>query len=349
MAGKARDGLYQRGEIWWLRCDPVTRRRVSTGCRSKAAARAYRERRELIAANPAHAAAAFATLGEWVGKTIQAKRDEDMAPGTIQEYEIKLGHWRRLFGDDLPLSSIDTALFDSFVATRKREHISDHTIGKELSCMVYLLRLAKRRGVWTGDLGELKPLGFSSNYVPRERWLTRGEVALLRREMRPQHFALVAAIICTSCRRSEVKRLTPDSYDRRAGVVTIRGTKNERASRRVPIVREVFGDLWKAVVPHLPLTWTYPTTIMPRIAARLGIASFTPNDLRRTCATWLVRSGASYEIVAQVMGHTDTVMLRRVYAQMSAEAIGERIRSEVKRHNDVTRTRKAPRKARRNR
>jgi hypothetical protein len=52
MASKTRDGLYRRGQFWWLRTDPVTRRPLSTRCRDFEAAKLFRVGRERLAVDP---------------------------------------------------------------------------------------------------------------------------------------------------------------------------------------------------------------------------------------------------------------------------------------------------------
>jgi integrase len=64
-------------------------------------------------------------------------------------------------------------------------------------------------------------------------------------------------------------------------------------------------------------------------ARRAGLEHVTPNDLRRTYSTWLRAGGASLETIAPTMGHADTRMLERVYAKLSPELLGARLRAEL--------------------
>lgn len=50
-------------------------------------------------------------------------------------------------------------------------------------------------------------------------------------------------------------------------------------------------------------------------------APCSPNDLRRTFAQWLVRSGVPYELAAPMMGHKDTKMLQLVYGRRDATSV----------------------------
>jgi len=53
---------------------------------------------------------------------------------------------------------------------------------------------------------------------------------------------------------------------------------------------------------------------------RAGIPKVTPNDLRRTFATWLAEAGVPELVTASLLGHTNSAMVRRVYACIGGEA-----------------------------
>jgi hypothetical protein len=51
----------------------------------------------------------------------------------------------------------------------------------------------------------------------------------------------------------------------------------------------------------------------------------TPNDLRRTFASWLIQAGVSNRIVAALLGHTTTRMVDLIYGQLSDAALAQAI------------------------
>jgi len=55
----------------------------------------------------------------------------------------------------------------------------------------------------------------------------------------------------------------------------------------------------------------------------------TPDDLRRTCATWLRADGASTDALAPLMGHADGRMVERVYGRLDPEQLRARLQREV--------------------
>ena len=54
---------------------------------------------------------------------------------------------------------------------------------------------------------------------------------------------------------------------------------------------------------------------------RAGIERCSPNDLRRTFASWQVEAGVPLYPIAQAMGHKDTRMLERVYGRQTPEQL----------------------------
>lgn len=59
-------------------------------------------------------------------------------------------------------------------------------------------------------------------------------------------------------------------------------------------------------------------------------APLSPNDLRRTFAQWLVRSGVPNELVSPMMGHKDTRMVERVYGKRDATSVAELVELALK-------------------
>jgi len=54
--------------------------------------------------------------------------------------------------------------------------------------------------------------------------------------------------------------------------------------------------------------------------------SVTPNDLRRTFATWLKQNDVDSAVVAALMGHSSTAMVDRVYGKLDAASFRRAIR-----------------------
>lgn len=322
------DGLYKRGGRWWLRTDPVTGKPISTGARDRAAAVAFQKRREREAADPAHAAATKATVEEWAQRLLTLKRSTK-AEGTVEMYEQKLGHVLRIGGPGFRMAQIDPAWVDAYFAQRREEGAAEQTLARELTAIMQLCKLASRSGQYGRLVSSLRPPGFSPRFVARERWLPPAELHALLRELPAQKAAHVAFIVATGARRGEVTRATKADVDLARGVVKLRGTKTARSAREVPIF-DALRPLLEAALPWLPLSpWQNERRDILRGCERAKIAPATWNDLRRTTATWLVRSGVAHELVSKVLGHSSTAMVYRCYGQLSAESVGELAESQI--------------------
>lgn len=315
---RTKEGLYKRGTFWWTR-DPATGRRVSTHCRDREAARLWRAERERLAADPTHAAAHAARLEDWVEKTIAHKRRRRSA-GTASMYEVKLGHALRVLGD-CRLGDVTPSAVDRYVVQREEEGADPGTVRLEIVCLTQLVKLARRAGVWAGDPAALRPVGMPGQAAPRDRWLTHSEVAHLRATLRPERFAVVAAAVASSARLSELYRLDPArDWDAVRGVVRLRGTKTEESDREVPIL-SMMRPLWEEALPHLPTRWRHLNREVSRAITRAGLAPASPNDLRRTFASWLIQAGVDRGLVARMMGHKDSRMVERVYGRATPEQV----------------------------
>lgn len=318
MASKKRDGLYKRGQFWWVRTDPIDGKPRSTGCRDKAAAELWRGQRERYAADPSYRVAQEAKLGEWVQRAL-AMKEQDSAASTVVYYESKLGHLVRIWGEDCRLSTIDEVKVDAYVKQRRDEGASEGTISKEYGALAVLLRAAKRVKAWGGSFDTLRPPDLRCSYKPRKRKMTLDEVGALLAALDDACAALVALCVGLGCRRSEGLGLRASDIDLDVGLVHIRGTKTAESDRHVPIL-SLFRPLVERAMAHLPLTLT-PTAAnkqLERGCRRAGISHFSFNDLRRTHASLLLASQVDNDVVRRLLGHKTTKLVDTVYGQLTA-------------------------------
>jgi integrase len=298
-----RDGLYKRGPVWWIRTDPVTGKAQSTYCRDLEAARRYRAVRERLAADPSHAAAETARLDEWIRRVIAVKESDGSSKSTVEVYRTKLGHWLRLAPGAM-LADITPDFVDAFVAQRRTEEVTDHTISKEVTHLCTVLKAAKRAGCYPLAIETLRPPGLHAGYKPRKRALTREEVVALMAELKPELAALVAVCVSLGCRLSEAYRLQPTDVG--AASVHIRGTKTDE-SDRVSLFFQHLPIPSSAGAAQLPLG-REPNNLRRDLAACVPagrIPVCTPNDLRRTHATLLRGRRGSRRYSPPTRAHDD--------------------------------------------
>lgn len=343
MATKARDGFYKRGRFWWVRTDPVSGKPKSTKCRTIEAAHKWRAAQERKAADPSHAAAETAELGEWIERTIAMKRAAKKSAATLLVWEQKLGHFARIWGEGSPLSAITPVVIDAYVAQRRDEGAGDMTISRELAHLAQLLREAQRAECYAGDISKLRPGTLVPTYIPRTRALSLVELGALLPKTTDKLGAFVRVSVALGLRRSEAFRLRPEDIDLDVGIARIRGTKTKGAKRTVPIL-STFIELLTDALPHLPAE--YPNNLgrdLKAACARAGIAACTPNDLRRSHATLQLEAGVDRDVIRRMLGHSSTAMLDRVYGQPSVEALREQAEPAMqKRYNRGKRERVTP-------
>ena len=71
--------------------------------------------------------------------------------------------------------------------------------------------------------------------------------------------------------------------------------------------------------------WANVRRDLGRAAARAGVPRVTPNDLRRTFASWLVQGGTPLLVVSRLLGHSSTRMVDLVYGQLDEATLHEAI------------------------
>ncbi len=120
--------------------------------------------------------------------------------------------------------------------------------------------------------------------------------------------AMIALMLDTGLRRSEVAGVTPEDLDLADQLLKVRGKGNKE--RRVPFSTGV-ADLivaWLRVrgTEGGPLFWLTSFgiySLFQRIQKETGLA-IHPHQLRHTCATVMVRSNADLHSVKRILGHT---------------------------------------------
>jgi integrase len=328
------DRLFKRGATWycWVYGADGQRIQKSTRCRDRKAAEAVARELERRAADPAYAASNQTTLEDALRNLIRDRTLKNRAQGTLSMIRLKGGHLTRILGASLPLAQVDAKAVDAFVDRRIEEGAARNTIHKELSTLRGALKVAKRRGEYTRDIAAVMPDGFATEYRPRERFLTVSEAQGLLAELTADRAARVAFILATSARWSESELAQLADVDLARGVVLLRGTKTEASRRAVPIIGWAQKLLEHAIRyaegqgGRLFRPWGNVRRDLHEACERAAIAPVSPNDLRRTCATWLRQGGVEPHLIAAMLGHTDTRMVERIYGRMPVDSLGKALR-----------------------
>jgi integrase len=245
----------------------------------------------------------------------------DKASQTRDMYVEKARHVLRVLGDDLLLDRITMEDVDVYLATRTREGAHGGTLYKEIVTLRQALKWARRRRKLMRDIAEIIP-PVSNVYEPRRTHLLVADCPRLLAALLPHRRWWVIVALYTSARRSVVERMQWDAHvDFETGMVRVPGTKTRGSARAVPMHAQFRAAL--EAVPAAARTgalvqpWPNVNKDLAAVCTRLEMPRLSPNDLRRTFASWLKQAGTDSMVVAKLMGHASTEMVERVYGQLT--------------------------------
>jgi integrase len=138
--------------------------------------------------------------------------------------------------DQACLAEVTARLVDDFIDQRLAEGAKRYSIQKELTTIRAMLKVAKRRGEFPGDIEAVMPDGFDAGYEPRTGSLTPEEMTKLLAELLPDRAARAAFIVAIGPRWRETARARREDVDLERGIVFLRGTKTANAKRTLPVV-----------------------------------------------------------------------------------------------------------------
>lgn len=331
--------LYKRKRIWWVAYYSARSRRterVSTRCTDREAAKRAGERIERCAADPGRAEAEAATLKDAleavIAEYVLRVKEGNAAADTLSFYRKRASQVVRMIdAGHVPELLIDLRArhIDGMIDVRRGEGSTRNTISKDLIVVRLALKLAKRREKWFGDIDQIMPHRFSSDYKPRRRWLTPAELELLCAQLPAARARWARFAVATGANYSEAAKACRDDVrerDGRPANMRLRGTKRELRDRHVPIVRPWQLRLLDVALRGAPngalfAPWANANRDLKTAARAAGIAPLSTNDLRRTFGTWLRADGVEISTIAAAMGHTDSRMAETVYAKLDPDQL----------------------------
>ena len=277
-----------------------------------------------------HATQALADcLDYFTGIACAAKPD-----ATRSSYEQKARHLARIMGD-VEIGDLDRARVERYIAARLEEGAHPHSVHKELVVLRGALKNAEARGAFRGIVEKVVPR-FKPQYEPRTAHLTPEQFTRLMTfivqpahdKAKPETIDRVNArranrtlwcllIALASPRKGEVEKMTwQASVDLARGVLHV--PKGKTKPRTVPIhpVLRPWLEALRQPAGQVVEPWTNVCTDLKRACLRAGVPRVTPNDLRRTFATWLKQRDVDSAVVAAMMGHSSTAMVDRVYGKL---------------------------------
>lgn len=279
-----------------------------------------------IAEGTCDAAQNQATL---IGNTIEAALGQflefcplDKSNSTIKCYEQKAGHLVRLLGKiELCVMKVDDV--QKYCMTRLEEGAARETVRKELVVLRSTLSLARDRGMLTRDPDALIPK-FRAAYQPKRRWLSDAETVELLRNLPEERKSWVLLAVFTGGRLSELESLKWGDLNFAKGQIHIRGTKTARSDRFIPMdpeLAELLRPLRGEADQPVAGKWSNVRRDLRKACEKAKIEPVSPNDLRRTFASWLKQAGRDSLAVGKLLGHTSSRMVELVYAHLDQKAL----------------------------
>ena len=240
-----------------------------------------------------------------------------------EDRRILKTRWVPYVGAETPIAELTGDRIARY--ERDRTDVSSYTVANELSVLRHLLRLARR---W-GYIKELPEVILPEKPTGRRRYLTEDEIARLLAagagSRNPYLETIIVIALNAGMRKGEILGLEWERVDFARGVLVLHQTKNGEP-REVPMNQAVYEAL-TAIAPQAgregPIfrkrsgaTWGQIRTAFTSALKKAGIADFRFHDLRHTCASHLVMSGASLKDVQEILGHKDFRMTLR-YSHLS--------------------------------
>jgi len=308
-AGSTR--LYRRKLTWWCWGYDNAGKRWSASTHQQdrraaevAAREIERERATAQANSPT------ALLWRALDNLIDRLEMGGRSTATIEIATQKGRHLRRLLGANTDLARLGAEQTRAYAGKRIEGGAKRHTVRKELGVLRQAMRASDLpwRAELFPDLGRV--------YVPRERWLKRQEYERLLHELIEDRRDYVTVWCHTGLRESELYRIGAEDIDVRRRQLRVRGTKTKSSARIVPLNPEALDVLARRATFD---PWGKVGRDLRRACKRAEIEPVSPNDLRRTFASWLANASVSALVTAKLLGHTSTRMVEMVYARLGVE------------------------------
>jgi integrase len=325
--------LYTRGKhrtYWADYVHPATGKRYQRSTRTRDKKVAAERLRQWELATVPESRGRRQRLSEAIAYVVTTMHDK--AEGTIEMYEQKAKRIAKTFGDPY-VNDITIDSLTDYIALRLSDDpthggAAQHTVQKEMIVIRRALKRANKRGI----LSVMPPLpDFAPAYKPRETWLTESQFAALQAELEPERRLWTGLACLAGGSAGEVERVEWKETLLVDGVLRMPGTKRETRDRWVPIspslyalldtvpakkrtgrVVEPWGNVRRDLHAAIDRANAKDPTAKP-------IPKVSPNDLRRTFASWLVQSGVDLFTVSKLMGHSSTRMVEKVYGRLTRE------------------------------
>lgn len=305
--GRMLDELAHRGKQQWDLVDAVASGQLSLSALFAAYAsnqlEQLRERMADVDLSP--------LVEDWLG-SLHGRLGAD----TVQHYRV---HVRTFISDDKPFlrSSLTFERLAEWLAKVQR---ASGTRRKYHAAMTGFCAYLRSRGIIQQN--PMQDVRAPRAGSPRLRYLDHDEVLRIVDALQEPYRTIVAVIHGTGIELSVVLGLKRRDVDLEREEIRARGTKTKARDRVASIetwAMDLLREHARGFLPNAPLfpginRWT-ASDKHRGVCSQLGIEDYQLRDSRHTYAVRAIRAGASFEVVAQQLGHADTTMVARVYGR----------------------------------
>lgn len=259
---------------------------------------------------------------------LEKKRERELAPSTIENYEHRL--WRLLAvkeNGSRPLRWVvgrGQELYAASVYGAGDTHINGLNVGRMWGAFCVKQRMLK-----VNPFANVETIGRKRKGSTKER-LTVNESRVLEaycvaRASDPD-CVLTYGYLMVGKRASELVRLLPRDLDDDGWLLKIREAKTDASVGDVPVpvlLRDLLVALTDGKAPNAPLFTKQDGEQMTRYVARIRVRAVTkaaigrevnPQELRRTWFDNGLRQGRALESMSTMGGHTSVEISKRSYA-----------------------------------
>lgn len=215
------------------------------------------------------------------------------------------------------------------------------TANRILTILKAALNHAWRDGLIETDEAWRKVKPFQHVDQPKIRFLSVNECTRLLNSSDTDFRPLIQAALLTGCRYGELIRLKAHDFDSHRKMIHVTETKNGKP-RHVPLTEEghqLLKDITTGKLGdnHIFLRsdgkpWSTSHQIR-RMKAACGRAKITPaisfHVLRHTYGSLLASKGVSLQVIAELLGHSDTRVTSRHYAHLMPSFVADTLRANL--------------------
>jgi len=245
--------------------------------------------------------------------------------------ESMLTTWKALKGTfgGREASTIGSETCTGYMAGRREDGRADGTIWTELNHLRIVMSWAGKRN----RLARVPFIDMPSKPSPRDRWLSREELARLKHCATAPHIRLfIILAMATGGRKEALLTLKWEQVDFVRQIIHLDDQKapHKRKGRAsVPMNRTILAALHearKAALSDYVIEWNgKPVKSVKRslakTAEKAGLECVTAHVFRHSAARWQAEAGIPMSEIAAYLGHSDDRVTQRVYAKYSPTAL----------------------------